>query len=367
MKRLIVLLATISLAAFAGQFDLLIGHSDPGGTAGVAANIADNPFYSSVTFEDWSVTTPTLEHLQDYGCVYTWSNYDYANGATLGDRLADYVDQGGTVVISDFCWTAKWGLHGRIQTDENYAPLTSDGNCSYTFTDLGSYDHDHAYMDGVSSIRNIFYMSYVIREPSATWVADTTSLYPLCAVNADANVVGVNMYPGDSRRWIGDGWTMYNNIIESLMLDSAEDTVPPTVTGMDPAAGDSGVPLDYTILFHCVDDNTPVDTDTIDLTVRDSVLGGDKMLRTGAAQSVNFDSSRSLAGELDFDDTDKLDVICTWTGADHFDEGATITCTVDGSLADRLGNEMGEGFVWSFSISGSSVTETSWGFVKACF
>ncbi len=368
MKKLIVLLATISLAAFAGQYDLLIGHSDPGGTSGVLANIAGNPFYSSVTLEDWSTTTPTLEHLQDYGCVYTWSNYDYADGATLGDRLADYVDLGGTVVINDFCWTAKWGLHGRIQTDEDYAPLTHDGNCSYTFTELGSFDHDHPFMDGVSSIRNIYYMSYVIRERSATWVADTTSLYPLCAVNADSNVVGVNMYPGDSRRWTGDGWTMYNNIIENLMLGSVEDTVPPTVTDMAPGDGDSGVPLDYTIIFHCVDDHSPVDTGTIDLTVRDSSLGGDRALCTGAAaQEVRFDSSRSLAGELDVDDTDKLDVICTWTGADNFDEGATITCTVDGGLADRLGNEMGEGFVWSFSVSGSSVTETSWGSIKATF
>ena len=367
MKRLIVLLATISVAAFAGQYDLLIGHSDPGSTSGVQTNIGDNPFYSSITIEDWSTTTPTLDHLLDYGCVYTWSNYDYADGVTLGNRLADYVDLGGTVVINDFCWTSKWGLYGRIQTDGDYAPLTHNGNCAYSYTDLGSYDHGHPFMDGVSSITKIYYMTYASKEQSATWVADTTSLYPLCAVNADFNVVGINMYPGDSKRWTGDGWRLHNNVIENLMMSSVEDTVPPTVEGMDPGDGDSHVPLDYTIFFHCVDDHTPVDTDTIRLTVRDSSLRGDNVVRTGAALSVHFDSSRALAGDLDVDDSDQMDVVCTWTGADPFYEGVTVTCTVDGGLADRLGNELGDDFVWTFSTSGASVTETTWGAIKVGF
>ncbi|OGD71846.1 MAG: hypothetical protein A2Y64_08350 [Candidatus Coatesbacteria bacterium RBG_13_66_14] len=367
MKKLIVLLATMTMAAFAGQYDLLIGHSDPGSTSGVEANIADDPFYSSVTFENWSTATPTLEHLLNYGCVYTWSNYDFADGTTLGDRLADYVDQGGTVVISNFCWTSKWGLYGRIQTDPDYAPLGHNGNCAYSYTELGSYDHDHPFMDGVSSITRIYYMSYVLKEPSATWIADTASLYPLCAVNADFNVAGVNMFPGDARLWTGDGWKLYNNVIQGLMMNSVEDTVPPTVAGMDPGDGDTGVPLDYTVVFHCVDDQTPVDTDTVSLTVRDSSLGGDNAVRAGAALDVRYGSNRALAGDLDVDDTDQMDVVCTWTGADDFHEGVAVTCTVDGGLADRLGNEMGDEFVWTFTTSGAPVAETTWGAIKAGF
>ncbi|MCX7022370.1 MAG: Ig-like domain-containing protein [bacterium] len=367
MKRLIILLTTMFAAAFAGQYDLLIGHSDSGSTSGVETNIGENPFYSSVTIEDWSTSTPTIDHLLDYGCVYTWSNYGYADRVGLGDRLADYVDQGGTVVINNFCWTSRWGLGGRIQTDGNYAPLTHNGNCAYSYTNLGSFDSGHPFMDGVSSITNIYYMSYVSKEPSATWVADTASLYPLCAVNADFNVAGINMFPGDARRWAGDGWRLYNNVIENLMMNSAEDTVPPTVEGLEPGDGDSGVPLDYTIVFHCVDDHTPVDADTIRLTVRDSTLRGDNAVRVGAAEGVHYDSSRVLAGDLDVDYTDQMDVVCTWTGDDPFQEGSTVTCTVDGGLADRLGNELGADFVWTFSTSGASVTETTWGAIKAEF
>jgi len=365
MKKLIVLLTMMSVAAFAGQYDLLIGHSDPGLTSDVETNIGDNPFYSCVDIEDWSATTPTLQHLTEYGCVYTWSNYNYADRVGLGDVLADYVDLGGTVVINGFCWTSKWGLGGRIQIDGDYAPLTHNGNCAYSYTDLGSYDSGHPFMDGVSSISDVYFMAYVGRESTATWVADTTSFYPLCAVNTDFNVVGINMYPGDGKRWTGDGWKLHNNVIENLMMNSVEDTAAPAVEGMDPGDGDSRVPLDYTVVFHCVDDKTPVDTDTIHLTVRDSSLRGDNAVRTGAAQEIRFGSSRTLAGELDVDDTDQLDVVCTWTGADDFCEGATVTCTVNGGLADRMGNEMGDDFVWSFSTSDASVTETTWGAIKA--
>jgi len=357
----------MSAATFAGQYDLLIGHCDPGLTSGVEVNIGGNPFYTSVTFEDWSTTTPTVEQLLQYGCVFTWSNYKYAESFLLGNRLADYVDLGGTVVISNFCWTSRWGLGGRIQTDENYAPLTHNGNCAYSYTDLGSYDSGHPFMDGVSSIIGIYFMCYVQKEQSATWVADTTSLYPLCSVNADYNVAGVNMYPGDARRWSGDGWVLYNNIIQSLMENSVDDQSPPVVEGMDPGNGDSHVPLDYTIVFHCVDLISPVDLDTIDFTVKDSTLSGDRVVSSSAALGVHASPARTLPGDLDVDDTDQMDVVCTWTGDDSFSEGSAITCTVDGGLADRRGNEMGEDFVWTFSISGSSVVETTWGAIKAGF
>lgn len=48
------------------------------------------------------VGTPTLELLQTYDVILTWSNWEYANGSLLGDRLADYVDGGGAVVVALF-------------------------------------------------------------------------------------------------------------------------------------------------------------------------------------------------------------------------------------------------------------------------
>jgi hypothetical protein len=366
MKKLVLLLVLVVAAAFAGQYDLLVGHCDPGMTSGVQTNIGGDPYYDSFTIEDWRSTTPSVSHLEEFGCVYTWSNYVYADGTTLGNNLADYVDAGGTVVINNFAWTSGWGLFGRIQTDADYSPITHMGSGAYTNTNLGDYDDTHVFMDGVSSISGIYYWTYVTKESPATWVADNTSGYILVAVNEDFNVAGANMYPGDHRYWSGDGWTMYNNIIQNLMEGLVDDFEPPYVDGMDPDDGDTDVPTDSTIVFHCIDEISPVDLDSIDFTVQDSTLSGGRVVSASHSVSTHASPARTLPGDLETDDTDPLDVVCTWTGDDPFYDDVTITCTVAAGLADRRGNEMEEDFVWTFN-TGADVEDTTWGAIKAVY
>jgi hypothetical protein len=367
MKKLVLLLVLVFVAAFAGQYDLMVAHCDPGSTSGVQTNIGGDPFYDSVDYVDCTTQTPTVATMLNYGCVYTWSNYQYQSSSGMGNNLADYVDGGGTVVISDFGWTSGWGLQGRVMTDANYAPMTHNGSGAYTYTNLGTKDDAHVFMDGVTSISNIFYWTYVSKEAPATWVADNTSGNVYCAVNADFNVAGVNMYPGDYRYWSGDGWVLYNNIIQNLMVGLVEDTEPPYVTGMDPDAGETDVPIDSNIVFHCVDDISPVDLDTIDFTVQDSTLSGDRIVSSSASLGIHATPARTLPGDLDVDDTDPMDVVCTWVGDDPFYEGVTITCTVAAGLADRRHNEMVDDFVWTFDTHSEGVATTTWGAIKAEF
>jgi hypothetical protein len=185
----------IATAAFAGQYDILIAHCDPGSTSGVQTYIAGDPFYDSVDFVDCTTQTPTVATMLDYGCVYTWSNYQYQNASQMGNNLADYVDAYGTVVISDFGWTAGWGLQGRIMTDADYAPMTHNGSGAYTYTNLGDYDDTHPFMDDVTSITNIFYWTYVSKEAPADWVADNTSGNILCAVKRTSTLLAWTCTP----------------------------------------------------------------------------------------------------------------------------------------------------------------------------
>ena len=215
MKKALLFLVVVSVA-FAGQYDLLVGYHDTS-YSGVATNIGGDPFYDSVTYEDWRYSTPSVAHLDDFGCVYVWTNYAPPDRATLGNNLADYVDNGGTVVFNDFCWTSGWGVTGRIMTDADYMPMTHNGSGAYSNTNLGDFDDTHDFMDGVSSITSIYFWTYVNLEGPATWVADNTNGTTLVAVNEDYNCAGVNMYPGDIRHWTGDGWVMYNNIIQNMM------------------------------------------------------------------------------------------------------------------------------------------------------
>ena len=145
-----------------------------------------------------------------------------------------------------------------------------------------------------------------------------------------------------------------------------EEANPPYVDGLDPDDGDVQVPLDSTIVFHCVDLLSSIDLDTIDFTAQDTSLSDGRAVSAGAALSVAHDSTRSIAGEMDLDDADPLDVVCTFTPYDPLYGDNTIICTVDGCLADIYGNEMGDDFVWSFDTE-VAVKETTWGAIKAAF
>jgi hypothetical protein len=307
-----------------------------------------------VDLEDWRAQTPTVDHLEEYDCVLTWSHSPYHDKTTLGNNLADYVDSGGAVVILYDCWDYTQGLGGRIMTDDVYCPMClvwRGGGANGL--DLGDYDPDHPIMDGVESITGIEFWEYLDVYPAATWLASLADGPDLAGINAYENVVGINLYPGDGRLWQGDGWILINNAIRYVMNP---DTAPPYVDGIYPEDGDWEVP-DY-VRFHCIDEQSAVNTGTISFKLEDDT--------PGHGCSVGAGTAGVIPGDLGIDECDPRDVVCTWTPREPLYDFYYYTATVDGSLADELGNEMGEDFVWQFGWTGV-VKESSWGAVKAAF
>ncbi|MCK4594275.1 hypothetical protein KAU45_07220 [bacterium] len=145
---------------------------------------------------------------------------------------------------------------------------------------------------------------------------------------------------------------------------------PPYVDGMDPDDGDSGVPVDTDIVFHCVCDMRPVDTDTIVFTVEDQSrrLGGGALHPGSSLPALqgNPHPTGEISGTLEIDDSDPYDVVCTFTPDEDLPVDL-ITCTVDGCLANDRGHEMGDDFIWAFSTGDYGVEETTWGAIKAEF
>lgn len=146
------------------------------------------------------------------------------------------------------------------------------------------------------------------------------------------------------------------------------DYDPPYVDDMDPDDGEADVPEDSLIVFHCKDDSRGVDASTIDFNVQDDSLSGSGWaMSVGAACRIAYEPTRNIYGNLDIDETDPNDILCTFTPYQYLPIGR-ITCTVDGSLADKAGNEMGDDFVWSFTTEGyQSAKQSTWGQIKSSF
>jgi hypothetical protein len=147
--------------------------------------------------------------------------------------------------------------------------------------------------------------------------------------------------PAGSNWWqfTNDSWTAYHGYFGAALVRCFidDDMDPPYVDEQDPADGGAGAP-DTEIVFHCKDDDKGVDSDTIDFTAEDDTRG-------------------EVSGSLDIDDGDPNDVVCTFTPDSDLAEG-TITCTVAGTLADGLGNEMDDDAVWSFVVDATPPTIT---------
>ena len=89
--------------------------------------------FASITIINVHELTPTCVELLLYDGVLVWSNSSFYNSVELGDNLAEYVDAGGGVVVTSFCFsnfTSEHIINGRFRTSGYYAiePTGYTGN-----------------------------------------------------------------------------------------------------------------------------------------------------------------------------------------------------------------------------------------------
>jgi hypothetical protein len=348
--------------AFGGAYDILVVYCEGGGGYTIP-EFDDNYYYDSVTYMDGTYSLISQATCADYGCVFSWNNYSYQSGQ--GDAFGNYVtDDDGAVVL------CIWGIsqcYGKIVDDPTLCPINGGGS-QYSSVNLGTiYEPYYPIMDDVSSITGMYYWVSGNMESGALRVADNSAGTPLAAINEDEDVAALNICPGSYKSWSGDGWILMNNTIEMMLMSGPVDNDPPYVYGVDPEDGEVDVPVDSNIVFHCKDDHHHVELFTIDFTARDTTLSGGRALHTGASMGVVCDSNNIIPGDLDFDDTDPKDVVCTFDPTDDLNDEDTITCTVAAGLADSYGNVMVDDFVWSFETVYVGVVQKTWGAIKAEF
>ncbi|HUT98961.1 MAG TPA: Ig-like domain-containing protein [bacterium] len=243
------------------------------------------------------------------------------------------------------------GCYMHVLGDDGGYPGADLDRTYLGFTNPGSFEWLDA---GVALTTSTFYIAF-----------EQVGGYPNC------DSMGVDASSG-SHNWTGyqGSWgnsTSFGDFMLRCYWDGEpiEDFQPPEVTGMDPDDGEVGVSVETTIVFHVVDDISGVDVATIELTVEDTSLNIHSF--AVALSAGGLSPAGVISGVMYIDDTDPLDVVCTFTPDDDLPYTDTITCTVAAGLADERGNETSQDVVWDFSTEDVGVKNSTWGEIKALY
>lgn len=183
---------------------LLYHAEDPTGAASFRSRLISTGVFTADQIDVRAMTTTPepLTSLSAYGCVLAWTDIAPPNPAGIGDRLQEYVDAGGKVVLAVYALgvpSRPWELQGGIM-GAAYNPLVlteNQVNTSAHSLDFSTALTDHPILQGVTAFSystNTNYSEVTLR-PGATLVASDNHNVPLIAVSTSGRVVGINVWP----------------------------------------------------------------------------------------------------------------------------------------------------------------------------
>ncbi len=235
---------TVRKTSSAGLKVLLVNSDDDNSSGSpIQTALLSYPDIGQVDLYDSRSGTPSLSLLQGYDDVVAWTDYSPSDPAALGNVLADYVDQGGSVVLGVFDWSAAcgWGLSGRIM-DPAYAPLTSTGACDHDDTaNMVILEPSHPIMSGVSSASDYF-RDYTSLTAGSELVAKWDDNENMVAVKG--HVVSLNSYVGIYNRFTGDIPLILHNSI-AYLADELPWLSEDIHSGTVPAGGSENVTVTF--------------------------------------------------------------------------------------------------------------------------
>ena len=195
--------------------------------------------------------TPTLDLLTNYEAVVVWSQEQFANSDGLGNVLADYLENGGGIVLHQSCFSSEtgYGLEGRLMTE--YSPL-STGLIHEPVRYLGNYNPDHPLMAEVTTAGDSM-TSDVALTNSGDVVASYEDGIPLAAVNPDFNLVALNGNINYQWPFIGDMQRLSFNAVNyvlGLPTEIQDEIILPSVFSLSqnyPNPFNAGTTISYTL------------------------------------------------------------------------------------------------------------------------
>ena len=182
-----------------GNFRILILHSGSD-VSEIQAFLRAFPDVAAVDSFDGGSATPTLADLAPYGSVLVANDYPFPDPAAIGNVLADYVDQGGGVVLTLASFVAQWSLGGRLETG-GYMPL-GGGTGPVGSASLGAFNAQHPIMRDVTSAAGDLLADASLMD-GADLVASWNNGLPFVATKG-RHVAAVNVFVALSGYWTGD-------------------------------------------------------------------------------------------------------------------------------------------------------------------
>ncbi|HEV8595568.1 MAG TPA: hypothetical protein VGR51_08580 [Thermoplasmata archaeon] len=255
---------------------------------------------------DWGPTgenrVPAMSELTPYDVVVVGTNYFVGDTTAMGNRLADYMDLGGNVIVMmgaiDNAFGCLAGICGRFDTDM-YAPIPR----GYIYGAAGTmgtiYVPGHPLLDGVISVStnglagNIFSVN-----PGATRIVDWNNGRVLGAVRTNpkvdngARAVSLNFFPILGYTG-GDFAQMVSNAIRWASRQP-DPTIKPFPISLDPFS------------FTFPDDQptlTSVDDYPAVVEVRDDSDGQLQVQSQSVLYTQNFQNAAECNGAYYFDST----------------------------------------------------------------
>jgi hypothetical protein len=168
--------------------------------------------FDEVNFYNCCLGTPNFGEFLRHDVVFAGGGL-YHDPDLFGDRLADYVDQGGCVVVEAGglkYWFTTVGIGGRWRAD-GYCPYYSNhGNWLLGYEDLVIDEPGHEIFDGVSGVWDSYYRADTILRDGAVELAHYADAGGV-AVSAAEDVVAANFTLYVGHEWTGDVYLIMAN------------------------------------------------------------------------------------------------------------------------------------------------------------
>lgn len=201
---------------------LVMSGGDFDETAQVASFLNGDPDLTADTTFFFVNQLPALSFVQQFDVVLLFMNGIFDQSTALGNRLVEYVDLGGNLVVASFYFQGRsdsglgsvgWGALEAID------PFTAGpGGATYQPVALGTViDPTHPIIQGVSTLTSASYSSGVVAKSSGTTVIatwdDGAPLVGFSRGAAGQRIVGVSLFPAATQTVTGDAQTLWINAV----------------------------------------------------------------------------------------------------------------------------------------------------------